>query len=213
MRTLVDLSWESQFGYPQRRLAGVDEVGRGCLAGPVVAAAVVLPDLVSFEAEPWLAEVTDSKLLTASTRERLAPLIRGWARGFAIGVASVEEIDRVNIYHASHLAMRRALDGLGPELVPDHVLIDGNALPKEMPWPATAVIKGDQRCLSIASASILAKVWRDHHLRELESSYPGFGLGKHKGYGTPAHLAALRRLGVTDIHRKSFAPVRALLVV
>jgi ribonuclease HII len=188
-------------------VAGIDEVGRGCLAGPVVAGAVILP--ASFErGRPgleWLAEVADSKLVDPSTRERLAPLIEGWVADFALGVASVEEIDRINIHHASHLAMERAIRAL--RLRPERALVDGKHVPKGLGCPTTAVVKGDQLCLSVACASILAKVWRDRRMRELDALHPGYGFAAHKGYFTPEHQEALRRLGPCAIHRRSFSPV------
>lgn len=139
----------------------------------------------------------------------LAPLIREWAFAWGLGVATVEEIDRINIYHASHLAMVRALEALARPY--DHVLVDGNQTPKGLSRPATAVVKGDQLCLSVAAASIIAKEWRDERMRELDAGYPGYGFAVHKGYSTPAHARALKELGACDIHRRSFAPVRAAL--
>ena len=165
---------EIRAGHPRVKVAGADEVGRGCLAGPVVAAAVILPAQIDFEKDPWLLEIHDSKLLTPSVRDRLAPLIQGWALTSAIGVASVEEIDRVNILQASHLAMIRALQALAPHA--EHVLIDGKLLPKQLRIPGTAIIKGDQKCISVAAASIIAKVWRDHHMLELDQRFPGVWL-------------------------------------
>lgn len=201
-----NVSWERSQGYPFRLICGVDEVGRGCLAGPVVAGAVVLPqepDALDPDRYPWLALVTDSKKLTPAKREYLEPRIRGWARACAIGSASVEEIDRINIHHASHLAMVRAVEGLGAQ--PEHVLVDGSFVPKALEVPASAIVKGDLRCLSIACASIVAKVWRDRHLVELDQEYPGYGFAAHKGYPTPVHLEAIRAFGVLGIHRKSFS--------
>jgi len=203
------LEWETRVGFSRILVAGVDEVGRGCLAGPVVAAVVVLPPVVDWVGASWLNEVTDSKALTPARRERLAPLLQQWARAWAVGQASVAEIDRINILQASHLAMLRAIEGLPAEARPQHVLVDGNALPKGLKGPATAVVKGDSRCLSIAAASVIAKVWRDTHMVELDRVYPGYGLADHKGYGTPAHLKALGQLGVTEMHRRSFSPVAA----
>jgi ribonuclease HII len=210
-----DLEWETRFGYPRVTVLGIDEVGRGCLAGPVVAAALLLPPVVDFDLHPWLKEVTDSKCLTAEKREQLAPLIEKWALSSAVGMASVEEIDRINIFHASHLAMVRAAEiailrardhmELGPEAL--HAIVDGKFLPKNLPCSASAVIKGDLRCLSVAAASILAKVWRDQRMTELDSQYPGYGFAVHKGYSTPTHAAALRVQGASPIHRRSFAPV------
>lgn len=204
-----NLKWETRLGHPSRVLAGVDEVGRGCLAGPVVAAAVILPEIVDFKAEPWLREVADSKLLSPELRETLSPKILAWARAAFIGSASVEEIDRINIYHASHLAMVRAVEGLA--LAPEHVLVDGNALPVPFKGKATAIIKGDLQSLSIACASVIAKVWRDTEMARLDTVYPGYGFAVHKGYATPAHRAALKEKGATDLHRRSFSPVAETL--
>ena len=147
-------------------IIGVDEAGRGPLAGPVVAAAVVLPSVVDYVAASWLHEVTDSKQLVASVRERLAPQIMKWALSAAIGLATVEEINQINIFHASHLAMIRAIAAL--DIQPEHLLIDGKFLPKKgLNAPASAIIKGDLKCLSIACASIIAKVWRDQQMDSL----------------------------------------------
>lgn len=202
-----NLEWEVKLGYPKIAVAGVDEVGRGCLAGPVVAAAVVLPSVIDFELHPWVSRIADSKKLSPEVREYLAPLIERWALKSAVGVASVEEIERLNIHHACHLAMLRAVE----EIKPERILIDGKFIPKEFQNVATAIIKGDDKCLSIAAASILAKVWRDRHMAELERRYPGYDFAVHKGYSTPAHQRALKRLGPCEIHRRSFAPVAELL--
>lgn len=179
----------------------MDEVGRGPLAGPVVAAAVVLRD-------GGPAGLTDSKKLTAKRREELAAEIRDSALCWGLGRAEVEEIDRMNILRASHLAMQRAVAALA--LPPEVVLVDGNLLPS-FPIPAVAVVKGDDRVPAISAASILAKVARDREMVALAEQLPGYGFDKHKGYGTAAHLEALRRLGPTSQHRRSFAPVRKLL--
>ena len=200
-----DLWHEMNAGHPSILIAGIDEVGRGCLAGPVVAAAVVLPSIIDYEACPWLHDVADSKLVDAEDRERLDPLIREWAPAFAIGAATVEEIDRINIFHASHLAMVRALEGLS--IRPAHVLVDGKFLPKGFKDFSTAIIKGDLKCLSIACASLIAKVFRDRLMVEHDTRYPGYGFASNKGYGTPVHHAGLEKLGVTEIHRRSFEPV------
>ena len=211
-----DLMFEFQVGFPRCSVAGVDEVGRGCLAGPVVAGAVCLPPMASElnlkklpEEYAWLAEVTDSKQLTFESREELAPLISNWVLGWGIGSATVEEIDRVNIFHASHLAMCRAVEALEAKLGRrvEHVLVDGNFIPKALGRPATAIVKGDLRALSIACASILAKVHRDRGMMEMDREYPGYGFSSHKGYSTPEHQKALKALGVCAIHRRSFAPV------
>jgi ribonuclease HII len=154
--------------------------------------------------------VNDSKKLNEAVRERLAPLIYKWAPAAAIGIASVEEIDEINIFHASHLAIQRAIQGLS--IRPQHILIDGKFLPKQpLGATATAVIKGDAQCLSIAAASIIAKVWRDTHMLELDQKFPVYGFAKHKGYPTPAHTRALQAHGITKYHRKSFKNVAALL--
>jgi ribonuclease HII len=207
---MPDLQFEFLKGYPTRLIAGADEVGRGCIAGPVVAAAIVLPRSIDFKKDFWLAEVNDSKKVSAPLREKLTPLIYQWALAAAIGFASVEEIDRLNIFHASHLAIVRAITAL--KVVPDHVLIDGKFLPQGgFTLPATAVIQGDQKSLSIAAASIIAKVWRDQHMAELDKKYPGYGFAKHKGYPTVAHSLALKKSGVTILHRRSFKTVSILL--
>jgi len=183
-------------------VAGVDEAGRGPLAGPVVAAAVILDDL-----QP-ISGLADSKVLTALKRERLFDEIRAKALCCHIASASVEEIDRLNILQATMLAMRRAVEGL--RLTPARVLIDGNRIPV-MPIPATAIVKGDALVQSISAASILAKVHRDRLCLELDAQHPDYGFATHKGYPTAEHLAALRRHGACPAHRRSFGPVRALL--
>ena len=184
------------------RLAGVDEVGRGPLAGDVVAAAVVLDPLRPI---PGL---KDSKKLSAKRREELSVLIKERALAWSVARSSVAEIDQINILQASLLAMRRAVEAL--VLVPDFVLVDGNRLP-QWSFASQAVVKGDDRVAAIAAASIVAKVQRDSELVSLEAQYPGYGFARHKGYPTAAHLAALRELGVTPVHRRSFAPVKNLL--
>lgn len=183
-------------------VSGVDEVGRGPLAGPVVAAAVIL------HPEQPISGLADSKKLSEKRREQLAQAIRDKALCWALGRAEVEEIDQLNILHASLLAMRRAVESLA--LVPGHALIDGNRCP-ELPCSAEAVVGGDASVPSISAASILAKVARDHEMVELDKLYPGYGLARHKGYPTRVHLEALMRLGISPIHRRSFAPVRRLL--
>lgn len=196
-----------------KRIAGLDEVGRGPLAGPVVAAAVVFPRGFSHP------DIKDSKLLSASQREKLVPIIRRNAMGWGIGIVEVEEIDRINILNASLQAMVHALAALRP--LPDCLLIDGNqmipgelfdgkkALFKVRPQQRT-IIKGDQLCFSIAAASILAKVTRDALMVKLDKRYPEYGFAHHKGYGSVAHLEALRRYGPSPVHRRSFKPVRDL---
>lgn len=176
-------------------IVGVDEVGMGCLAGPVVAAAVV------FRANDWPDGIRDSKQLTEKRRETLAVAIRERARAHAVAHATVEEIDRINILRAAQLAMQRAIEALG--VVPDVVLVDGkNLLP--IPYPQRAIVKGDQLSVSIGAASILAKVHRDRWMCELETTYPGYGLAQHKGYASEVHRRSLMALGPSPIHRKSF---------
>ena len=182
-------------------VAGVDEVGRGPLAGDVVAAAVILSD-------PPPEGVTDSKALTAKRRECLADVIRREAVSWAFGRASVAEIDQLNILEASLLAMRRAVEGLS--VTPTLVLVDGNRLPR-WSFESRAIVKGDLHEPAIGAASILAKVQRDGEMQALHEQYPEYGFDQHKGYPTKAHLAALERLGATPIHRRTFAPVKRLL--
>ena len=184
-------------------VAGVDEAGRGPLAGPVVAAAVILDDR-----QP-IAGLADSKVLSPRKRERLFDEIRAKALACCIAEASVEEIDRLNILQASLLAMRRAVEGL--RLVPRRVLVDGNQLPV-LNMPAAAIVSGDAKVPAISAASILAKVYRDRLCLALDRDYPDYGFAAHKGYPTAAHLAALRQHGACPVHRRSYAPVRAVLV-
>ena len=179
--------------------AGVDEAGRGPLAGPVVAAAVILDELRPIQG------LADSKKLTAARREKLIDEIRAKALCCSIAEASVEEIDRLNILQATLLAMRRAVEGL--RLKPVKVLVDGNQLPR-LDVLAEAVVKGDSLIPSISAASILAKVHRDRWCQQYHQQYPAYGFDSHKGYGTAAHLAALREQGPCPQHRHSFAPVR-----
>jgi ribonuclease HII len=180
-------------------VAGVDEVGMGPLAGPVVAAAVVFPAHVSLESLPQ--GVRDSKTLTAKARERIEPEIRQAAIGVGIGLLDVEEIDRLNIYQAGLKAMRLALAQLPTP--PDHVLIDGRSL-SDLPQPQTTFIKGDRDIYSIAAASVVAKVYRDRLMRALHERYPHYGFARHMGYGTVAHREAIRQFGPCPAHRKSF---------
>ena len=183
-------------------VAGVDEVGMGPLAGPVVAAAVVLPADVAIDG------VADSKSVPKAKRATLAGQIAASALGVGIGLVEVDEIDAINIYQAGLLAMRRAVEAL--PVVPNHLLIDSRRIP-ECPIQQTCVDDGDATVYSIAAASIVAKVHRDRLMCELDERYPGYGFAAHAGYATAAHLQALRSLGPSPVHRKSFAPVRALL--
>lgn len=191
--------WRSGVG----RVAGVDEAGVGPLAGPVVAAAVIVrPDAV-------LRGVDDSKTIPAARREALEARIRDEAEAVAVGMAGVEEIDRLNIYQATLLAMRRAVEGLATP--PDHVVVDARTIPG-LAAKQTAFVRGDARSYSIAAASIVAKVTRDRLMRELDARFPEYGFASHMGYGTPRHLEALRHHGPCEVHRRSFAPVRQLRI-
>jgi len=183
------------------RIAGVDEAGRGPLAGPVVVAAVVFDP-----ARPRINGLADSKQLCAARREQLYGRIVERALAWHVVFVDVEEIDRINIYHATMAGMRRAVEGVAH--VAELARIDGNALPRALPCPAEAWIGGDARDRAIMAASILAKVSRDRHMVELHARWPEYGFDEHKGYGTPAHREALRRHGPCPIHRRSFAPVR-----
>jgi ribonuclease HII len=197
---------EQQIGLPfstdVHHVAGVDEVGRGPLAGPVVTAAVIL------DPERPIAGLADSKVLSEKRREALFDEIQEKAMAWSIGRAEVEEIDELNILQATMLAMQRAVAGL--DISPNHVLVDGNRCP-DLPCSSEAIIKGDGTVPVISAASIIAKVTRDREMVVMDAEYPGYGLAGHKGYPTKAHIAALQELGVTPIHRRSFAPVRRLL--
>ena len=186
-----------------RLLCGVDEAGRGPLAGAVYAAAVVLDP-----GRPRINGLVDSKMLDAATREKLSDRIKERALAWSIASASVEEIDTINILRAALLAMKRAVESLGME--PEEVCVDGNMLPP-IALRCRAIVKGDQLMAAISAASILAKVARDAEMAALDARYPGYGFASHKGYSTPEHLAALRSLGPSPIHRKSFEPVHVLL--
>jgi ribonuclease HII len=188
------------------RIVGVDEVGVACVSGAVVAAAVVMPPNGR-----RIRGVRDSKTLSALQRERLAPIIRRRALAVGVGAASVPEIDRVNIYHATHLAIVRAIRRIGAW---DYVLLDGRRIRglEEEVGPYSAIIDGDALCYSIACASIVAKVVRDRLMARLAARYPGYGWEHNAGYSTPDHRAAIRELGLTPFHRKSFAPARAILL-
>lgn len=190
-----------------RRIAGVDEAGRGPLAGPVIAAVVVFPPgMIRDGLPPGLAGLNDSKRVSPARREALFAFLEAHPEILhSVAESSPEEIDRLNILRATHLAMSRALDQLRPP--PDHALVDGRPVPT-LSVPQTAVVGGDGRSFSIAAASILAKVTRDRIMCRLDAQYPGYGFAQHKGYPTPAHLGALRRLGPCPVHRRSFAPVR-----
>ena len=183
--------------------AGVDEAGRGPLAGSVFAAAVVLPETYDL---PGLA---DSKKLSEKKRDDLASRIKAQALAWSIASADTDEIAELNILHAAMLAMRRAVAGLA--LVPDKILIDGNRVPPDLPAPAEAVVKGDSKIIEISAASVLAKTARDAEMYALAKRFPQYGFERHKGYGTAEHLAALKRFGVLPEHRRDFAPVREIL--
>ena len=187
---------------PQSRLCGVDEAGRGPLAGAVFAAAVILDPMRPVRG------LADSKLLDAARREALALAIRRDALAWAIASATVEEIDAMNILRASLEAMARAVEALGVE--PDEIVVDGLHVPRTQ-WPCRALVKADRLVAAVSAASILAKTARDEEMRRLDAHFPGYGFARHKGYPTADHLEALRRLGPCAIHRRSFAPVRAAL--
>jgi len=183
-------------------IAGVDEVGRGPLAWDVVTAAVILDPNNPIDG------LADSKKLSESKREALAVEIKSKALAWSIARASVAEIDELNILQASLLAMKRAVEALS--IQPEHVMVDGNRLPV-WSYSSEAVVQGDSRVAAISAASIIAKVQRDNEMKELDAVYPGYGLAGHKGYPTKQHIAALEKLGVTEIHRRSYAPVRKVL--
>ena len=202
MKPTPDYSFETDLNANGAlRIAGVDEVGRGPLAGPVTAAAVILDPARIPEG------LNDSKALTAKRRALLEPLIFASAE-VSIAHATVEEIDDMNILRASHLAMERAVAGLGHV---DHALIDGNMIPRDLTCPATTIIKGDARSVSIAAASIVAKICRDRIMVELAQQFPGYGWETNAGYGSKSHISALQNIGVTPYHRRSFKPVYNML--
>lgn len=187
----------------EKLIAGVDEAGRGPLAGPVFAAAVIL------HPEKTINGLTDSKLLSAKRREQLFIEIQTNALAWAIAKADVDEIDAINILQASLLAMQRAV--LALTAIPQLILVDGNKCPQYLPCPAQAIVQGDKTVAAISAASILAKVARDNEMCLLDKQYPGYGFAVHKGYGTKAHLTALTKLGASPIHRRSFTPVNKLV--
>ena len=195
---------EMLFSSGYRRIAGLDEAGRGALAGPVVAAAVILPQDADF---PWLHYVKDSKLMSANTREDVFHMIEESGIETSVGIVSAEMIDSVNILNATRKAMRIALEKLS--LAPDYILTDAVLIPR-IKIPQKGLIKGDRTCLPIACASIVAKVTRDHIMLELDAAYPQYGFSKHKGYGTQEHLECLQCHGASMIHRLTFSPVKAL---
>jgi ribonuclease HII len=188
-------------------VAGVDEAGRGAWAGPVVAAAVILDPFSPIDG------LADSKVLSPARREHLAPIIRERSLAWGLGWADAAEIDALDILQATMLAMRRAL--LALQVLPSHVIVDGNRCPdlRGLGFECTgeAVVKGDSKVASVSAASVIAKVARDAHMLELDGRYPGYGFSVHKGYPTAAHVAALRRLGPSPVHRRSFAPVQSCL--
>lgn len=190
------------FSTTVKLVAGVDEVGRGPLAGPVVTAAVIL------DPSRPIAGLADSKALSEKRREQLFDEIKQKSLAWAIGRCEVEEIDELNILQATMVAMQRAVAGLTPQ--PEHAMIDGNRCP-QLPCSCEFVIKGDGKIAAISAASIIAKVTRDREMVALDRQYPGYGLAGHKGYPTKSHIEALRQLGVTPIHRRSFGPVRRVL--
>ncbi len=206
---LPDFSIETKIANGGRLLiAGVDEVGRGTLAGPVVAAAAILPGPVPEESE-YNGLVNDSKMLSAAQRQQAFNWLVGWCVSYGVGACTADEIDSIGIVPATRLAMSRAIAELDPQ--PEHLLIDSVEL-HSVPVPQTSIIRADSRSLSVAAASIIAKVTRDRLMANIfESDYPGYGFAAHKGYGTVVHMAALKVLGVSPIHRRSFKPVRDIL--
>jgi len=202
-----NLDWEKRLksqGY--ELIAGIDEAGRGALAGPVVAAAVILP---CSSYPPWLKLVRDSKEISAKKRETLFHLIREEAVSVGVGIVSAQIIDAANILKATQLAMKQAVEKL--PLQPHFLIIDRLTLP-HCPIPQEGITRGDKLCLSIACASIVAKVTRDHIMEELDEIYPDYGFAKHKGYGTRRHVSCLQQLGPSPSHRLSFAPVKTIAV-
>lgn len=202
------LSFERQrWSRGENRIAGIDEAGRGPLVGSVVAAAVIIDEkFAEREIHESLAKLTDSKQISESMRDSFFDLLSNSdSVEIGVGIASASEIDEINILRATHLAMKRAVEQLSP--LPQHVLVDGNPV-KGLPVSSTSIVKGDSKSLSIAAASIIAKVTRDQMMYELDKRYPQYGFAKHKGYGTKQHLAALNEYGAIREHRISFRPVR-----
>jgi ribonuclease HII len=189
---------------PEDLIAGVDEVGRGALFGVVVTAAVILPKNMLLDCQQW--GIKDSKKLSARRREQLVPQIQDMAIAYQIGVATVAEIDELNILQATLVAMHRAITGL--EITPELCLVDGNKAIPQLAIPQQTLVKGEDRSISIAAASILAKVWRDRLMIELAEVYPEYHLAQNKGYGTAQHLQAIDKHGITTEHRQSFSPCR-----
>jgi ribonuclease HII len=206
-RTLPDFSIESEISNGnQLSVAGVDEVGRGTLAGPVVAAAAVLPGSVPFE---YAGLVNDSKMLSAAQRQRSFDWLITWCVTYGVGASTADEIDSMGIVPATKLAMSRAIAALDPQ--PEHLIIDAVEL-SSVSIPQTAIIRADSRSQSVAAASIIAKVTRDKLMAGVfDTEYPGYGFAAHKGYGTAIHMSALKELGASPIHRRSFKPVRDVL--
>jgi ribonuclease HII len=195
-----------EFTCTEDLIAGVDEVGRGALFGVVVTAAVILPKNALLECQQW--GIKDSKKLSARKRELLVPQIQEIAIAYNIGIATVAEIDRINILQATLVAMHRAITGL--EIRPELCLIDGNKPVPNLDIPQQTLVKGEDRSISIAAASILAKVWRDRLTIELDQIYPQYHLANNKGYGTAQHLMAIEKHGITPEHRQSFSPCRVM---
>jgi ribonuclease HII len=206
-RNLPDFSIETDIANGSKmRIAGVDEVGRGTLAGPVMAAAVILPGSVPEEQQ---CIINDSKLLSESQRERAFTWLTDWCVGYSVGASSAAEIDAIGIVPATKLAMSRAISSLQTQ--PDHLIIDAVNL-ETITIPQTSIIKADSRSQSVAAASIIAKVTRDRLMANvLDSKYPGYGFAAHKGYGTVIHISALQKLGASPIHRRTFKPVKEIL--
>lgn len=193
-----------EFTRPEDLIAGVDEVGRGALFGLVVTAAIILPKSAIIDCQNW--GVKDSKKLSAQRRDRLVPQIQQAAIAYAIGVATVAEIDELNILQATLVAMRRAITGLA--VTPELCLVDGDRAIPQLDLPQQTLVKGEDRSISIAAASILAKVWRDRAIADLANIYPLYHLANNKGYGTAQHLEAIAKYGITPEHRQSFSPCK-----